>query len=45
MNIYVGDLSPEVNEEELRQEFARFEEVTSVTLMENNQNELQRAAK
>jgi RNA recognition motif-containing protein len=32
MNIFVGNLSPEVTEDELRQEFARFGEVTSVTI-------------
>jgi len=33
MNIYVGDLSLEVTEEELRQEFIAFGEVISVTIM------------
>ncbi len=33
MNIYVGNLSLEVNEEELRQEFMAFGEVISVTIM------------
>jgi RNA recognition motif-containing protein len=33
MNIYVGNLSPEVNEEELRREFATYGEVTSVRIM------------
>lgn len=33
MNIYVGNLSLEVTEDELRQEFVIFGEVTSVTLM------------
>ncbi len=33
MNIYVGNLSLEVTEEELRQEFAAFGEVTSVIVM------------
>ena len=33
MNIYVGNLSLEVTEEELRQEFAGFGGVTHVTLM------------
>ena len=32
MNIFVGNLSPEVTEDELRQEFAGFGEVTSVTI-------------
>ncbi len=33
MNIYVGNLSLEVTEEELRREFAAFGEVISVTIM------------
>ncbi len=33
MNIYVGNLSLEVTEEELRQEFMAFGEVVSVTIM------------
>jgi len=33
MNIYVGNLSLEVTEEELRQEFMAFGEVTSVVIM------------
>ncbi len=33
MNIYVGNLSLEVTENELRQEFVIFGKVTSVTLM------------
>ncbi len=33
MNIYVGNLSLEVTEEELRREFMAFGEVTSVTIM------------
>jgi cold-inducible RNA-binding protein len=33
MNIYVGNLSREVTEEELRQEFAAFGEVTSVNII------------
>jgi RNA recognition motif-containing protein len=33
MNIYVGNLSPEVTEDEVRQEFVIFGKVTSVTLM------------
>ena len=32
MKIYVGNLSPEVTEEELRQEFAAFGEVASVSV-------------
>ncbi len=35
MNIYVGNLSLEVTEEELRQEFMAFGEVISVTIMNN----------
>ena len=35
MNIYVGNLSLEVTEEELRQEFMAFGEVTSITIMNN----------
>ena len=33
MNIYVGNLSLEVTEEELRREFIAFGEVVSVTIM------------
>jgi RNA recognition motif-containing protein len=33
MNIYVGNLSLEVTEDELRQAFVTFGQVTSVTLM------------
>jgi RNA recognition motif-containing protein len=33
MNIYVGNLSLETTEAELREEFARFGEVISVTIM------------
>ena len=33
MNIYVGNLSPQVTEEELRREFVAFGEVVSVTIM------------
>ncbi|AII59462.1 RNA-binding protein [Dehalococcoides mccartyi CG4] len=33
MNIYVGNLPPELTENELRQEFAPFGEVISVTIM------------
>ncbi len=33
MNIYVGNLSFQVTEEELRQEFMAFGDVISVTLM------------
>jgi len=32
MNIYVGNLSPEVTEEELRKEFMTFGRVTSVRI-------------
>ena len=35
MNIYVGNLSREVNEEELRQEFAAFGEVASVNIIKD----------
>ncbi len=35
MNIYVGNLSLEVTEEELRHEFMVFGEVISVTIMSN----------
>lgn len=35
MNIYVGNLSLEVTEEELRQEFIPFGEVLSVRIMNN----------
>ena len=33
MNIYVGNLSLETTEEELREEFTEFGEVTSVIIM------------
>ncbi len=36
MNIYVGNLSLEVTEEELRQEFMAFGEVISVIIMNDN---------
>ncbi|MFC2035602.1 RNA recognition motif domain-containing protein [Chloroflexota bacterium] len=36
MNIYVGNLSLDVTEEELRQEFIAFGEVVSVTIMNNH---------
>ncbi|MFC1962024.1 RNA recognition motif domain-containing protein [Chloroflexota bacterium] len=32
MNIYVGNLSYDVNEDELRQEFAAFGEITSINI-------------
>ena len=35
MNIYVGNLSFNVTEEELREEFTAFGEVTSVTIMDD----------
>jgi len=35
MNIYVGNLSREVTDEELRQEFAAFGEVTSVNIIKD----------
>jgi len=35
MNIYVGNLSREVTEEELRQEFTAFGEVTSVSIIKD----------
>lgn len=35
MNIYVGNLSYEVTEEELRREFTAFGEVMSVTIMDD----------
>ncbi len=35
MNIYVGNLSREVTEEELRQEFMPFGQVTSVSIMKD----------
>ena len=35
MNIYVGNLSPEVTEEELRQEFMAFGQVMYVTIMDD----------
>jgi len=33
MNIYVGNLSPDITEEELRREFVAFGEVISVVVM------------
>lgn len=35
MNIYVGNLSLEMTEDELRREFAEFGEVTSVIIMDD----------
>ena len=35
MNIYVGNLAPEVTEEELRQEFTAFGKVTSVNIIKD----------
>jgi len=35
MNIYVGNLSPEVTEEELKLEFTAFGEVTSVSIIKD----------
>lgn len=35
MNIYVGNLSPDTTEEELRQEFAAFGEVASVAIIKD----------
>ena len=35
MNIYVGNLSREVSEEELRQEFMAFGQVTSVSIIKD----------
>ena len=35
MNIYVGNLSREVTEEELKQEFTAFGEVTSVAIIKD----------
>ncbi len=35
MNIYVGNLSPEVTEEELRQAFEAFGQVTSVNIIKD----------
>jgi len=35
MNIYVGNLSREVKEEELKQEFAKFGQVTSATVIKD----------
>lgn len=35
MNIYVGNLDHEVTEEELRNEFARFGQVTSVSIIKD----------
>ena len=35
MNIYVGNLSPDVTEEELRKEFMAFGRVTSVRILKD----------
>jgi len=35
MNIYVGNLSPEVTDEELRQEFMAFGQVASVSIIKD----------
>ena len=35
MNIYVGNLSPDITEDELRKEFAAFGEVASVALIKD----------
>ncbi len=35
MNIYIGNLAPEVTEEELKQEFTAFGEVTSVSIIKD----------
>jgi RNA recognition motif-containing protein len=35
MNIYVGNLSPDVTEDELRQEFAAFGQVASVAIIKD----------
>ena len=35
MNIYIGDLAPEVTEDELRQEFTAFREMTSVSIIKD----------
>ena len=38
MNIYVGNLATEVTEEQLKQEFAAFGEVTSVNIIKDKYN-------
>jgi len=38
MNIYVGNMSYEVNEEDLRQAFGRFGQVTSVNIITDRYN-------
>jgi len=35
MNIYVGNLSPEVSEEEIRQAFESFGQITSVSIIKD----------
>jgi len=40
MNIYVGNLAREVTEEELKQEFTAFGEVTSVSIIKDKRNVL-----
>jgi RNA recognition motif-containing protein len=42
MNIYVGNLSPEVTEDELRQEFAAFGQVASVAIIKDKYSGLSR---
>jgi cold-inducible RNA-binding protein len=38
MNIYVGNLAPEVTEEELKQEFTAFGKVISVSIIKDKYN-------
>ena len=42
MKIYVGNLPPEVTEQELREEFAAFGEVTSVSIVKDKYSGLPR---
>ena len=42
MNIYVGNLSSEVTEDELRQEFTAFGQVTSVNIIKDKYSERSR---
>lgn len=42
MNIYVGNLSPDVTEDELRQEFAAFGQVASVAIIKDKYSGLSR---
>jgi RNA recognition motif-containing protein len=42
MNIYVGNMSPEVTEEDLQQAFEAFGQVTSVTVIKDKFSDISR---